>query len=331
MANLAVSRVGQANGAGDAKAIFLKVFSGEVLMAFKESTTMLDKHSVRTIASGKSAQFPKMGRSQGYYHVPGEELSVNSINHAETVITIDDLLVVPHAIAQIDELMNHYDVRSRYAQEIGNEAGQIFDNHVIIEGLLGARSANDLTELPGGFEYIDDNLKNDGGVAGSSDDAGVALALITGIYQAAEKFDDNFVPDSDRYCALRPHEYYILVKEVQTNGFSAINKDFGGEGSFAMGNVIHIAGIKIVKFPQLPKTNIASSGTNTFHYGDFTKTVGFVWHTSAVGTVKLLGMQMESEWNLLRQSYILLAKYAMGHKVLRNEACVELKLNTLTV
>ena len=331
MANLAVSRIGQVNQAGATDAIFLKVFSGEVLMAFKESTTMLDKHTVRTIASGKSAQFPKMGRSSGYYHVPGEELTVGSINHAETVIPIDDLLVVPHAIAQIDELKNHYDVRSRYATEIGNEASQIFDNHVIINGLLGARGTNDLTELPDGFEYIDDNLKNDAGVAGSADDAGVALALITGIYQSAERFDDNFVPSSGRYVALRPHEYYILVKEVQTNGFSAINQDYGGSGSFADGKVITIGGIKVVKFPQLPKTNITSAGTNTVHFGDFTKTVGFVWHESAIGTVKLLGMQMESEWNMLRQSYILLAKYAMGHGVLRNEACVELKLNTLTV
>lgn len=36
-------------------ALFLKVFSGEVLTAFANKTVTMDKHMVRTIASGKSA------------------------------------------------------------------------------------------------------------------------------------------------------------------------------------------------------------------------------------------------------------------------------------
>jgi hypothetical protein len=33
----------------------LKVFAGEVMTAFEQSTTILDKHYVRTIDHGKSA------------------------------------------------------------------------------------------------------------------------------------------------------------------------------------------------------------------------------------------------------------------------------------
>lgn len=55
MANATVSRIGQIEGAGDEKALFLKVFSGEVLTAFHNENVMMDKHMVRTIQNGKSA------------------------------------------------------------------------------------------------------------------------------------------------------------------------------------------------------------------------------------------------------------------------------------
>ena len=62
MANAVPSRIGQINAAGDALAIFLKVFSGEVLTAFEEANIMFNgsadsapMHMVRSISSGKSA------------------------------------------------------------------------------------------------------------------------------------------------------------------------------------------------------------------------------------------------------------------------------------
>ena len=63
MSNATPSRLGQVNAANSADALFLKQFSGEVLTAFEQATVTADKHMVRTIANGKSAQFPVMGRS----------------------------------------------------------------------------------------------------------------------------------------------------------------------------------------------------------------------------------------------------------------------------
>ena len=47
MANASVTRLGQANLTGDTDALFLKVFSGEVLAAFEERNVMMPLHSVR--------------------------------------------------------------------------------------------------------------------------------------------------------------------------------------------------------------------------------------------------------------------------------------------
>ena len=47
-----------ANTADDT-GLFLKMFGGEVFAAFSEAVVTADKHFIREISSGKSAQFPK--------------------------------------------------------------------------------------------------------------------------------------------------------------------------------------------------------------------------------------------------------------------------------
>ena len=62
MANFTSSRLGLVNNSGTGyDALFLKVFAGEVLSSFRKATIFEDLHTVRTISSGKSAQFPIIG------------------------------------------------------------------------------------------------------------------------------------------------------------------------------------------------------------------------------------------------------------------------------
>jgi len=43
------------------RALYLKMFAGEVLTAFPEYTIFIDKHKVKQSTNGKSAQFPLIG------------------------------------------------------------------------------------------------------------------------------------------------------------------------------------------------------------------------------------------------------------------------------
>lgn len=52
MTAMTPSRVGQINQAGAVDALFLKVFSGEVLTSFEIAVVMQDKVTVRNISSG---------------------------------------------------------------------------------------------------------------------------------------------------------------------------------------------------------------------------------------------------------------------------------------
>ena len=80
MANFTPSRLGLVNNTGTGvKDLFLKTFAGEVLSAFRKATIFEDLHTVRTISSGKSAQFPIVGLSSTSYHSPGTQLRFSQI------------------------------------------------------------------------------------------------------------------------------------------------------------------------------------------------------------------------------------------------------------
>ena len=55
MADGNASRIGQALGTGDTRALFLKIFSGEVLTVYDNECIMRNMVRTRTITSGKSA------------------------------------------------------------------------------------------------------------------------------------------------------------------------------------------------------------------------------------------------------------------------------------
>jgi hypothetical protein len=310
MSNATPSRLGQALATGDAKALFLKVFAGEVLAAFAEVNVMLGRHMVRAIQSGKSAQFPATWKGTASYHTVGAEILGGSIEHNEKVINIDDLLISPVFIANIDEAMNHYDVRSIYSAECGMALSNTFDKNVLQVGVLAARATSNFDNLGfGGTKITDANFK-------SATLATKAEALAEGIYKAAETLDTKDVPDAERYAVLRPAEYYALVQSAK-----AINRDFGGRGSYAEGNVMVIAGVEVVKSNHLPST-LVNTGP-TAYQGDFTQTIGLVMHKSAVATVKLIDLAIESSYDIRRQGTLIVAKYAVGHGILRPESAVE--------
>ena len=141
MSNAVISSIGQVNSAGDANALFLKVFSNEVLSTFARENQMLGMTTVRNISSGKSAQFPVTGTVSASYHTAGNEILGQAIKHNEKVINIDDMLIADAFVAEIEELKNHYDVRSIYSKEMGQALANRVDKHLLSLALLASRVA----------------------------------------------------------------------------------------------------------------------------------------------------------------------------------------------
>lgn len=315
MSNATISDIGKVNNASTADALFLKVFAGEVLSSFEKTTVTAGRHMVRSISSGKSAQFPVMGRSSASYHTPGNEIVGTTLNHNEKVITINDLLISHHFIANIQEAKNHYDVRSVYSSEMGKALAFQMDSHVLQTMVQAAMaSAN-----------VGDSGYASGTVITDADADTSATSLIGSIFDAAEALDDAYVPSEDRYCYLKPDQYYQLA-----NATNAVNVDFSGRGSIAEGTVPQLAGINLIKTPHLPTANVTGTGVDAggaagAQVVDARNTVAIITHPSAVGTVKLMDLAVESEYDMRRQGTLMVGKYAVGHNVLRPEAAVQIQ------
>lgn len=318
--NFDASRLGLINNAGGGSwagdnAMFLQVFAGEVLTAFRKATIFEPLHTVRTISSGKSASFPIIGLNSAAYHTPGTMLTGNQVKHAEAVIKIDDKLVSNVFVADIDEAKNHYDVRAPYSTEMGNALAYKFDQNVAAMIAKAARTATNFnTDLPGGTRIK---------IVAASKSAITGAQLATALFSAAQKMDENNLPENDRYCVLAPAEYYKLVQTTDV-----INRDWGGAGAYADGTVLRVAGITILKSNHLPTTNrSAASGEQNDYSADYTKSVALAFNKQAVGTVKLMDLKMEqtgSDVHALWQGTFMVASMALGTNILRPDCAVEI-------
>jgi hypothetical protein len=331
-------------------ALFLKVFSGEILTAFEDANIMKGLHTIRTISNGKSAQFPVTGIASAKYHTPGNSLIEGSgylsdIQKSEKVILIDEMLTSSTFLANIDELKTHFDIRSVYAQELGKALAKRFDIATMKTLYHASKADANITGV------------TDGGssVYVPSADLKTTSGIIDALFTMAQTLDEKNAPQEGRFAILHPSTYYQLIT-ADTGGVvnSAVNTDVGGQGSLATGTIPMVAGISLFKSnhivdvagatntknsvdstsravqPTLPSTNTGYDGDfRDLRHGAGTSSDPYVYGIlggtkEAIGTVKLLDLATESEYQIERQGTLFVAKYAMGHGVLRPECAVSI-------
>ena len=167
-----------------------------------------------------------------------------------------------------------------------------------------------------------------------------AAELIDALYGIAESLDGKDVSDEGRFAVLSPADYYTLITADNSAVSLASNRDAGGVGNVATGTISQVAGINLVKSNHLASISVAEAsqdqdddGVNndvfgasgTGYNGDLSATRILAGTKEAIGTVKLLDLATESEYQIERQGTLFVAKYAMGHGVLRPECAVEVR------
>ena len=175
MANANPSMLGQVQAAGDTEALFLKLFSGEVLTAFETNVILKDKQMIRQISGGKSAQFPATWRATSGYHTAGAEVLGDAIEHNEVVIGLDPVLYSAVFVDDLDELKNHYEIRGEYSSQLGQELARTYDANVCRNILLAARGGALFSADTGGSSITNAAFANDGDAAGSIFEKAVAI------------------------------------------------------------------------------------------------------------------------------------------------------------
>lgn len=313
-----LTQLGQVNGAGDTKALYLKLFTGEVYEAFRNATIAKGLVMNRTLRNGKEAQFIHTGRVSAGYHTPGNAiLGSGDPNVAETTIAMDDLLVASAFVDNLDEILAQYDIRGPIARQIGQSLAEFYDRRIFRVLDQAAEASAPVTGEPGGFEI---NL-------GANNEYN-AQALVDGFFEAAARLDEVAAPQEGRVAVLSPRQYYALISQVDTN---ILNRDFGASGgSLNSGEGLYeIAGIKIYKsnnIPFLTRYGSASgdlidaaavTGENN-DYGirtDFTNSCGLIFHRDAAGVVEAIGPSVQTtgaDTKILYQGDVIVGRLAYG-------------------
>lgn len=313
MSNANPSRIGQVQASGDDWALFKQNYTAEVITSYVENYKLDGRVTNRNIDSGKSASFPNMGTIGSEYHVPGTEINGMIVEHNETILTLDPMLISHAFIANIDEAMNHYDVRSEYTRQQGLELAQKRMLNELRCAIRAARITEGKVEgQPGGAVISAATLASDPSV------------LADAFRQARMIFDEKLLPDNTNEFtgALSPAQWYLL-----TENKDLIDRDINPEsnGSYGQATIASIARIPLVKINSMPKANEAAAPKVLAKYrGDYSNTVGVIFHRSAVGTLKLLDLALEDVYQGEKQGTLMLAKYALGHGELDPRGAIEL-------
>lgn len=321
---------GKGKGASDSDklALFLKVFGGEVLTAFARTSVTTSRHMVRSISSGKSAQFPVLGRTQATYLSPGENLDDirKDIKHTEKTITIDGLLTANVLIYDIDDAMNHYDVRSEYTSQLGESLAMAADGAVLAEiaGLCNlARDSDENIEGLGTATVIATTNKK--GVL--TDQAEIGKEIIAALTKARAALTKNYVPAADRVFYCDPYSYSAILAALMPNA-----ANYAALIDPEKGSIRNVMGFEVVEVPHLTAGGASTGGATSSQKHAFPTTknsddkvttdnvIGLFMHRSAVGTVKLRDLALERARRANFQADQIIAKYAMGHGGLRPEA-----------
>ena len=245
-----LTRPGQSNSTGDSRALYLKLFSGEMFKGFQRNTIARDLVTKRTLRNGKSLQFIYTGRTTAEYHVPGRSILGNDDGAppvAEKTITIDDLLISSAFVYELDETLAHYELRGEISKKIGYALAEKYDRLIFRAIAKGARQASPVSKAnfvePGGTQI-------QVGAGSDADDALAADKIVTAFYDAAAALDEKGISTDGRCAVLNPRQYYALIKDCSNNNL--INRDVQGTALQSGDGVIEIAGIHIYKSMNVP-------------------------------------------------------------------------------
>ena len=350
--------LGQSNLSGDKRALYLKLFSGEMFKGFQHNAIARDMVMKRTLKNGKSLQFIYTGRTTAEYHTPGNAILGNSDGAppvAEKTITVDDLLISSAFVYDLDETLSHYDLRSEISRKIGYALAEKYDRLIFRAIARGARSASPVSATnfvePGGTQIRVGSTTNESDAFSSS-------ALIAAFYDAAAAMDEKGISGDGRVAVLNPRQYYELIQAVGSNGL--VNRDAQGSALQGGNGIIEIAGIKIYKSmnipflgkygtkyagttgqtspgntgsfigPSLEDASTAQTGINN-DYGTASEfgavSAGLIFQREAAGCVEAIGPQVQvtsGDVSVIYQGDVILGRLAMGADYLNPAAAVEL-------
>ncbi len=283
-----------------ARSTALKLYTNEVIKAFREKNVALSTVKVREISGGKTAQFIVTGKAQEsdiQTHARGEEVVNRLLANDEVTITVDTRYVHSHFSDDLDHLLAQYDLRSEASSQSGEVLsikidkdifyGIIHDGGTYVPPVAGHSSA--ATVVATGYS-----------AATTPEEKG--NAIVEALFDARGILNTKDV-SAEPVVFVAPHDYYNVVQSTRgTNADYTTNN-----GGIDSGKVRYIAGFQLGWTNHLDKTDQSSNNGI-----DATGLIALMYTKDVFGVVKAMDIKSESNYDFRRLGWQLTSYYAMG-------------------
>ena len=282
----------------------LKLYTGEVLKAFRERNIALSLVKKRNIVGGKSAQFIVTGaasESDIQTHVRGEEVIGRVLGNDEVTITVDTRYVHSHFIDGLDNHIAQYEPTSELAFQSGNVLAIKVDKDIFLEFATAVGATPKVGQKAAKTIAVT-------GYGAASTAADKGNLIVESLFAATTALDEDDVTEMPVF-VTKPRVKYELVQS------NAINKDLTmGNGGLDSGNIVMVAGIPITWTNHL--TPLIAAGVNEL--------LGYVTTKDVVGVVSAMDITSDSWEDKRRLGNQYVSYYALGMGVLNPTGLVEL-------
>lgn len=308
------SQPGKKGAAGtDERQLFLVEFGGLVIEAYDESMDYGDLRWVKQITQGKSDTFPVIGRKRdATEHTPGELILGGGIEHNEYEITVDNILVDSAFIAEIDQLLIHYELSAPYAKQIGQSLGSTTDRRIAIMHILASRAVSNVPQgQPTPAYYWNANLKTD------------ASKLEEAAFLSKQYLLENDI-SGEKPKIMLPHQQVLLLSRYTGTEGGPVTT---GSGNRSAGTIGPVAGLNIQGTNHIPKTNVTTGLAK--YRGNFSTTVGHCSSKMAVGSLERRAMKIVMKDQDDRLGTLIIGSKLDGHGTLRSECSIEWRTDAI--
>lgn len=273
-----------------ARVTALKLYSGEVIMAFREKNIGLGLVKNREISGGKSSQFIVTGKAAAadiQTHVRGEEVIGKVLANDEVVITVTSRYVHTHFLDGLDKDITQYEATSELAFQSGEVLATKIDKDIFAE-IGNVTSA--FTPLAG---QVAAGTVVATGYAAATTAGARGDFIVAAMFEAQANLNVKNVTEAATFVTA-PAKYYELVQS------GAIDKDFTtNNGGLDSGRIAQVAGIPIVWTNHLDVT------TNP-------KLIGLLFTKDIMGVVSAMNMTSEVNYDYRRLGWQYTSYYALG-------------------
>lgn len=327
--------LGLVEGGSDDLELFLKLFSGEVLLEMEPRLSTRNTISAKTVRPGsKSAQFRQMGSGTVFRHSAGDNLLsdtqtpvtggspeayVQSLSQGEIEVFLDRPLLAAAVIDDWEQARNSFQARQPVARVLGRDLAKQVDLDRL--RLMIRAAQGNLTQ----DQSFAAGFATSGSVINDANSDTDGSALLDALRQAEEAFSDADIPEEERHVALKPAQYNLLVQNQDL-----LNRDFGSDnGVFSDGTVFRAWGMALHKTTNLPTADDSSldqTGVNgELYQADARNTVAVCWQMEGFASAEAEAIAIQAENKIELQGLFIVAKNTVGHGILRPDHFVQIR------